>query len=139
MAHIRTIAAALHQDGAPLVRMLAQRAAWSGAEATLARTARALLLDQRHRTVQSDAQDVIAGREIGVGLAVLDIRAEAADSGNDRLTVIGVPAHLARKRKQRKPVLEIDVVEGGTFRQAGALGLFALAPFAQLQIGSEAA
>ena len=85
-------------------------------------------------------EDVVAGFEIGVGLAVLHIRSEAADAGDDRLAVFRMAADFARQREKLECMLEIDVVGDRSLRQAGALGLFAvLDSLAELHIGTEAA
>src|SRR3954452_6149461 len=70
---------------------------------------------------------------------MLDIRAETADAGQDRLPVIGMLADLARKREQSKRALEIKIVGRQTFRQAGALGLLTLDRLAELHVGPEPA
>src|SRR5262249_23626556 len=106
--------------------MLAERATGVGAEAAPARSLGFLLLDQGHRAVEPDGEHIVAGGEIGVGLAVLDIGSEAADTGEDRLAVIGMPADLAWQREEPERAVEIDVVGREAFRQPGALGLLAL-------------
>ena len=54
-----------------------------------------LLIDQRNSTVEPDGEYVLACRQIGVGLAVLHIRPEAAHAGHDRLAVAGIFSDLA--------------------------------------------
>src|SRR5262245_40304547 len=139
VVHVRPVASVLHHDRAALVGMIAERPPGIGAEAAPARPLGALLLDQRHRAVEPDAEHVVACGEIGVGLAVLDIGPEAADAGDDRLAVVGMLADLARQRKQPERAREIKVIGRETLRQAGALGLLALDRFAELQIWAEAA
>src|SRR5262245_29240976 len=139
VAHIRAIAAALDHDRSALVGVVAERAAGIGAEAALARALGLLLLDQRDRAVEPDGEHVVAVREVGVGLAVLHVGAEAADAGQDRLAVVGMLADLARQREQAERAGEIDVVGRQPLGQAGALGLLALDRLAELQIGAEAA
>ena len=101
-------------------------AAGIGAEAAAFAGIELLLGDQRHRAVEADGEHVVAGFEIGVGLAVLDVGAEAADAGQDRFAVLGMLADLARQRQQAERAVEIDVVGLTALRQAGALGLLAL-------------
>src|SRR5262249_35241516 len=110
-----------------------------GAEAALTRTLRLLLLDQRHRTVEPDRQHIVAGGEVGVGLAMLHIGTEAADAGQDRLAVVGMLADLAREREQAERAGEVHIVGRSPFRQARTLGLLAVDRFAELQVGPEAA
>jgi hypothetical protein len=43
-------------------------------------------------------EDVVARLQIGVGLAVLDVRSEAADGRLDRLAVFRMAADFARQR-----------------------------------------
>src|SRR4051794_21275636 len=102
MADIRTVAPAPDKDRPAFLRMLAQRATALCAEAALARTARTLLLDQGHGTVRADAQHILVGGEVGIGSAVLHVWSEAANPGDDRLSIVGMFAHLARQREQRK-------------------------------------
>ena len=86
---------------APPLVVVADGAARIGAEAA-ARAFGFLLGDQRHRAIEADGEDLFGGIEIGVGLAVLDVRTEAADAGLDRLAVFGVLADFARQRQQRE-------------------------------------
>src|SRR5262249_22035612 len=76
---------------------------------------------------------------MGVGLAVLYVRPEATDAGNDRLAVVGMLADLARERKQSERAVEVDIVGGEAFRQAGALGLLAFGCFPELNVRPEGA
>ena len=61
--------------------MIAERTARIGAEAAAAWALGFLLRDQGHGAVETDVEDFLGGIEIGVGLAVLHIRAVAADAG----------------------------------------------------------
>src|SRR5262249_53153666 len=97
-----------------------------------------LLLDQGHRAVEPDREHVVAVREVGVGLAMLHIGAEAADAGQDRLAVVGMLADLARQRAEAEGAGEIDIVGREALGQTGTLGLLALDRLAELQIGAEA-
>ena len=85
----------------------------------------AISVTARLRPTLSTSSPVV---EVGVGLAVLDVGAEAADAGEDRLAVFGMLADLARQRQQAERALEIDVVGREPFGQAGALGLLAVRP-----------
>ena len=78
--------------------------------------------------------------EVGVGLAMLHVGAEAADAGDDRLAVFGMLADLARQRQQCRARDSRSTSSGGSaLRQAGALGLLAVYGLAELDIGPEAA
>src|ERR1700722_20286331 len=110
VADIGAVAAGLGHDRAALVRVLAARAAGIGAETAFARTLGDLVGDQRHRPVLSDREHVVAGLEIGVGLAVLHIGTEAPDAGQDRLAVVGMLADLARQREEAERAGQIDIV-----------------------------
>src|SRR5947207_11060502 len=115
MADIRTVAPAPNEDGTAFLRMLPEGATALCAEAALARTARALLLDQGHGTVRADTQHILIGGEAGICSAVLHVWSEAADPGDDRLSIIRVFAHLARQREERKRPLKVDIVVRGAF------------------------
>ena len=128
MADIGAVAALLDHHRATLVGMVAERAAGIGAEAAAFAGIELLLGDQRDRAIEPDVEHVVAGLEIGVGLAVLDVGAEAADAGQDRLAVLRMLADLARQRQQAERALEVDVVGGEPLGHAGALGLLAVRP-----------
>ena len=96
--------------------MFADRAARIGAEATAARSFRQLFRDERHRPVEPDIEDVVAGFQTCVGLTVLNIRAEAADAGPDGFAVLGMLADFARERQQFERHVEIDRRRVGAFR-----------------------
>ena len=66
--------------------------------------------------------------EIGVGLAVLDIGAEAADAGDDRLAALGMQADLARQRRAASARARDRSSAASALRQAGALRLLAVSP-----------
>src|SRR5260370_32097865 len=106
--------------------MIAKHLAGIGAESSASRTLRELFRDQRDRAVQSDAEDVVAGVEAGIGLLMLHIRTEAADAGLDRLAGFGMLADFARQRQQVQRQWEFDIGRIGAFRDAGARRLFAL-------------
>ena len=80
------------------------------------------------------------GLEIGVGLAVLDIGAEAADAGQDRLAVFR-DACRPRAAATAAPSARSRSTSSGAepFGNAGALGLLALDRLAELDVGAEAA
>src|SRR5262245_22487422 len=139
VAHIGPVAAAFDDDGPAFVRVLAERTARIGAEAALARSLRAFFFDQRHGAVEPDREYVVAGRERAVGFAMLHIRTEAADAGNDGRAVSRMLADLARQREQPKRAVEIDVVRIDPLRQAGPFRLFTVDPFAELQVRPETA
>src|SRR6185503_1990790 len=151
VADIRAVAAVLDHHRAALVGMFAERLPRVGAETAALAGIGFLLGDQGDRAIEAYGQDVFAGIEIGVGLAVLDVGPEAADAGDDRLAVLRVDADFARQREQRQRLFQVDVVGRNAFRQAGALGLldllFLLALLrlrrldllAELQIGAETA
>src|ERR1700760_4092350 len=100
MADIWAIAALLDHHWAAFVRMIAERPAGIGAEAAAFAGIGLLLCDQCHRAVESDGEDIFAGVDVGVGLAVLHVRTETANAGHDRLAVLRMFADLARQRKQ---------------------------------------
>ena len=82
------------------------------------------------------------GVEVGVGLAVLHVGAEAADAGQDRLAVVGMRADLARQREQLRAPFEVDVVGRQPFGRPARLGFscrLVLGGFAELHVGAEAA
>src|SRR5439155_8041381 len=74
-----------------------------------------------------------------VGLAVLHIRAEAADARHDRLAALGMATDFARQREQAERAGEIDILGCESLRQAGALGFRAVGGLAELHVGAEAA
>ena len=65
--------------------------------------------------------------DVGVGLAVLHVRPEAADAGDDVLAVVGMLADGAGQREQLDRAVEVDVVGRDALGQARALGLHRLA------------
>ena len=66
-------------------------------------------LGQQHDgAVQPDRQHVIVGAERLEDRSVLDVGAEPADAGDDRLASLGMAAELARQREQPQGSLEID-------------------------------
>src|SRR5262249_18301012 len=105
---IGAIAPILDRDRAK-ARGIGERPAGIWAEAATARALCDLLRNQRHRAVEADSEDLIAGLEAGIGLVVLDEGTKAADAGGDRLARFGVLADLARQRQQLERVVEIDV------------------------------
>src|SRR5262249_18853238 len=123
------------------LRMVAERAARIAAEAPSLAGIRALLGDQRHRAVEPDREDLIDPVETCIGLAVLDVRSEAADPCHDRLALLRALADLARQREQPERRLERHVFGRYTLRNPGALRLltFVLRRFAKLEIGPEPA
>src|SRR5262249_24981026 len=137
-AGIGPVTSVLDHDGAALVGMIAERAAGIAAAAALVGSLGALLFDQRHGAVAPDGEHVVARRQIGVSLGVLPVGPEAAGAGQDRLAIVGMLADLAREREQPERAVEVDVVGGKAFRQAGALGLLALGCFAELDVRPEA-
>src|SRR5262245_21073658 len=139
VAHVGSVAAVLHHHRATLIRVLSERATGIGAETALARSLGLPLREQRHRTVEPDIENIIAGLEIGVSLAVLHVGAEAADTGHDRLAVFRMPADLARQREQPKRAVEVDVVRVQALGDASAFRLLAVDGLAELHIGAEPA
>src|SRR5215510_2578502 len=136
VADIGPVASVAGNDLAASFRMLAERAAGRrGAAPALLR----LFGDQRDGAVEAEAEHVIAGLQVGVSLAVLDIGAIAADAGDDRLAGLGMTADFARQRQQLQGKVEIDRRWLGALGQGGALGLFAVVALAELHIGAEAA
>src|SRR5262249_48852055 len=121
------------------VRMIAEWASGIGAEAASLARLQLLLRDQRHRAIEADGEHIITGLKIGVRLAMLDVGAEAADTGQDRLAILGMLADCAWQRKEAERALQIDVVGRETLGDAGALGLLAVHGLAQLDVGAEAA
>src|SRR5262249_55067301 len=85
-----------------------------------------LFCDQGDRAVEADGEDVVAVLEVRVDLAVLDVRAKAADAGNDRLAVFRGQSDFARQRQKAERLFEIDIIRRDTFRESGAFGLFDL-------------
>ena len=82
--HVGAEAAGLDHDGLAEFRILSERSAGIGGAAT--ETAAVFLRDDEiDGAVAADLQHVVVIAEIGVGLAVLDIGAIAADAGDDRL------------------------------------------------------
>src|SRR3974390_2791002 len=80
VADVWTIAAVLDRDRSAFVGMLAELLAWIGAEATAAAGISFFLCDQANRAIETDGQHVLAGIEIGVGLAVLHVRPAPSDA-----------------------------------------------------------
>jgi hypothetical protein len=97
VADIGAVAAILRHNRAALDRMIAERPAGIGAKASSARTLGAFLGDERHSAIKADGKDFLRRFEIGVGLAVLNVRPEPADAGADRFAVLRVPANLSRQ------------------------------------------
>ena len=85
MADIGPIASVLGNDRPALDREIAKRAARIGAEAASARTAGAFLGDKRHRPIETDREHVIVAAERSKLRPMLEIGAEPADPGGDRL------------------------------------------------------
>ena len=56
--------------------------------------------EQDDGAVQADGQHVVIGGERFEGRSVLDVSAETANAGNDRLTGLGVPPQFARQCQQ---------------------------------------
>ena len=105
--------------------MLAEFAPRAGAEPRAASPA--LLGDDKiDRPVAADVQDVIVAAEIGVGLAVLNVRAVAADAGEYRFAARRVARHFARQSEQLERLFKRYIVSAQSLRQRGTLGLLAL-------------
>src|SRR6185437_3815198 len=96
MADIGPVAAAEQIDRRAVRRMVAKDAQRRrAAPATLLR-----LGEQRHRAAEADGEHVVVLAQRLVEVLVLDVRAEAADGGDDLLAGVGMKAKLARQRQQ---------------------------------------
>src|SRR6185437_3341293 len=96
---IGAIAAVLDRDRAK-GRMVAELPARVGAEAPAAGSLRQLLRNQRHRAVEPDVEDLVAGLQARIGFVMLHEWPEAADAGRDRQARLRMLADLARQRQQ---------------------------------------
>ncbi len=65
---------------------------------------------------------------------MLDVCAEAADPGDDRLAGLGMAAELARKSEQPQSGFEIDIGRLQRARQRHPLGLGLAVAFAELNV-----
>ena len=83
-------------------------------------------------------EDIVAGLEIGVGLAVLHVRSEPAVGCADRFAVFRMAADFARQRQQHQRPLKVDFLGCGALRQSGAFRFFAFDCLAELHIRAEA-
>ena len=72
--------------------------------------------DQINGTIAADLQHIIVLAKIGIDLAVLQIGAEAAKCGQDRLAAGGMFGHLARQAEQPYGLFQRDI------RRTHALG-----------------
>ena len=89
--------------------------------------------EQGGGAVEADAQHVV-GFQRDEGLAVLEIRAETADAGDDHLAGFGMGSDIAGQGQQADSDCQIEVGRGHGFRQGDALGLALVALFAKLYI-----
>ncbi len=92
--------------------------------------------DEIDRAVAADLEDILVLAYVRIGLAVLNIGAEAADTGEDRLLRLGMPCDLARQRQKPDRLFESQLVGGNRLRQRRP---FRLVAFALLHIGTEPA
>src|SRR5438874_3126459 len=129
MADVRSVAAAIDTDRAAL-RMLADVAQ----QLRTAPLAGLGLGEHGDRAVQPDRQHIIVGAERGEDGTMLQIRAEAADPGGDRLAGFGMAADLARQRQQPKRGFEIDILGLHRTRQRYPLRLLAVLGLAELYV-----
>ena len=79
--------------------------------------------EQHDGSVQADGQHVIIGSERFEGCPMLDIGAETADSGKDRLTGLGMAPELAGQPEQPQSGVEIDISRLDRSRQSDPLRL----------------
>lgn len=124
-----TIATVLHDNRAAFVGVFAENLAGIGAEAAAFLRVGLLFRDQGDGAIESDGQDIVAIFQIRVSLAVLDVRAKAPNTGDDRLAVVRRQADFARQRQQPERPFEIDIVGCNALRNARALRLFDLGLF----------
>ncbi len=89
---------------------------------------------QHDCTVQPDRQHVIVRSERFEDRSVLDVRAEPADAGYDRLARFGMAAELARQSEQTQRGLQIDVGRLQGARQGHPLRLELAVALAELDI-----
>ena len=89
---------------------------------------------QRHGAVHADLEHALVGRDGLVLGAVLDVRAEAADAGQDLLAVLGMRPQLARQRQQGERLLQSDVVRRHALEQRLPLGLLLALGLAELDV-----
>jgi hypothetical protein len=64
--------------------------------------------EQFHRAGQVDGKQIIGRFERPIVVAVLHVRSEAAEAGDDRLSRLGVEAKLPRQLQQAERLLQRD-------------------------------
>src|SRR2546423_13059041 len=106
--------------------MIAQGFSGISAETSTARTLCDFFRDQRHRAVEADVKDFVAGFQAGVGFLVLHERAEPADAGGDRPAAPRGSSGLTRPGQQFLPPLAAPVRKRAGFWKCPALRLFFL-------------
>ena len=92
--------------------------------------------DEIDRAVAAKRENILVLADVRIGLAVLDIRTKAADSGKDRLLALGMFGDLARQRQQGGGLGEGDFALFDRLWQRDPLRFFALA---LLHIGAKTA
>src|SRR5690242_19019512 len=130
MVYIGPVAPIKKIDRRAIRRMRAKALQWRRRAAAR----RARLGEQADRAVEPDRQHVVVlgdGAEI---LAVLYIRAEAADRRDDHLAILGMGSDVARQRQKLQRPVEIDIAGRKVFRHRGEIGLFLALAFAELHI-----
>src|SRR6185312_1390148 len=95
---------------------------------------RARLGEQADGAVEPDRQHVVVLGDRAEILAVLYIRAEAADRRDDHLAILGMGSDVARQSQKLQRPVEIDIAGREVFRHRGALGLFLALALAKLHI-----
>ena len=86
------------------------------------------LVDQRHRPVETDRQQVFVRAERGIAAVVAQIRPVPAETRGNRLSGPGMGADIARQRQKRQCLVERDLLRIHRLEQRDAFGfLLALA------------
>src|ERR1700730_8660417 len=106
VADVGPVAAMFGNHGAALDGMLAERSSGIRAEPATPPAFELLFRDQGHGAVEADVEDLIPGLETRVGLAVLHVRTEPAEPGEDRFARLRMKADFARQAEERAVRLE---------------------------------
>src|SRR4029450_8955016 len=92
---VRSVSAVLDHNPPALVGVFAQNPAGVGTKTAALLRIGLFFGDQRDSAVEADGQNIIAFFQICICLAVLHIRAEPSNAGNDGLAVVGPQADFA--------------------------------------------
>jgi len=79
--------------------------------------------DEIDRAVAAKRENILVLADVRIGLAVLDVRTKAADSGKDRLLALRMFGDLARQRQQGGGLGEGDFALFNRLWQRDPLGL----------------